>query len=205
MFDAYTPTDMKSTNVTRVSHLVSTEDRWRRQGHRGGVLWFTGLPASGKKTIAYRLERHLFDAGYEVYAFDSAWQRRGLASDLGFSREDRRENIRRAGELAAVMARSGLVVIAAFISPYEKDRAVARAAAGGNFHEIYMDVPLDVCMARDTQERYVRARNGELADFTGVSAPYEVPNAPEVMLTAEQSVEACVEHLASYVDANFRK
>ena len=134
LVDAYTPSGMKSTNVTRVSHLVSLQDRCLRQGHLGGVLWFTGLPASGKKTITFQLERRLFEAGYEVFAFDSTWQRKGLSSDLGFSREDRRENIRRAGELAATMARSGLIAISAFVSPYSRDRAVARATAGENFH-----------------------------------------------------------------------
>lgn len=169
------------------------------------MLWFTGLPASGKKTIAFGLETELFEAGFEAYAFDSAHLRRGLTSDLGFSREDRRENIRRAGELAAVMARSGLVVIAAFISPYAQDRAAARRATGDNFHEIHIDVPLEICEARDTQYRYTRARDGAIADFTGISAPYEPPVAPEVRLDGvRHSVEDCIEQLCSYVETHFR-
>ena len=202
--DAYTPSGMKSTNVTRVSHLVSLQDRCLRQGHLGGVLWFTGLPASGKKTIAFQLERRLFEAGYEVFAFDSTWQRKGLSSDLGFSREDRRENIRRAGELAAIMARSGIIAISAFVSPYSGDRAAARATVGENFHEIFMNVPLDVCMSRDTQDRYVRASHGEFLDFTGVTAPYESPVKPEVTLSAEQSVDESIDRLTDYVNAHFR-
>jgi adenylyl-sulfate kinase len=204
LLDAYTPSLMKSTNVTRVSHLVGPADRWRKQGHRGGVLWFTGLPASGKKTLAYQLEARLFDAGFEVYAFDSARIRQGLNADLGFSREDRRENIRRAGEVAAVMARSGLVVITAFISPYAKDREAAKVAAE-NFHEIYLDVPLHVCEARDSQNRYARARAGALEDFTGVTAPYEIPAGAELTLDGVTlGADACLDQLQAYVETHFR-
>ena len=196
---------MKSSNVTRVPHLIDQTERWRRQEHRGGVLWLTGLPASGKSTLAYGLESRLFDAGYEVYAFDSARLRKGLTADLGYSREDRRENIRRAGELAAVMARAGLVVITGFISPYAKDRAEARAAAGENFHEIYLSAPLEICEARDTRGRYRQARAGEIKDFTGIDAPYEVPATPEQILgTATLSVEDCLDQLAVYTDQHFR-
>lgn len=197
---------MKSTNVTRVQHLVRPEERARRQGHVGGVLWLTGLPAAGKKTLAGALEARLFEAGFEVYAFDSAQLRQGLSRDLGFSREDRRENIRRAGELAAVMARSGLVVIAAFISPYAADRARAREAAGEGFHEIFLDAPLEVCEARDTQGRYAQARAGELADFTGVSAPYERPETPEIHLDmAALALEDATRQLEAYVERHFRR
>jgi len=196
---------MKSTNVTRVPHLVPVAKRWQRQGHRGGVLWFTGLPASGKSSLAYGLESRLFDAGYEVYAFDSARIRQGLNTDLGFSREDRRENIRRAGELAAVMARAGLVVITGFISPYAADRAHARAAAAENFHEIHLSAPLEVCEARDTRGRYAQARAGELADFTGIDAPYQVPEAPDLTLdTAGRSADDCLDELVAYTEAHFR-
>lgn len=196
---------MKSTNVTRVPHLVDPEERWRRQGHVGGVLWLTGLPAAGKKTLATALEARLFADGFEVYAFDSGHLRQGLSRDLGFGRDDRRENIRRAGELAAVMARAGLVVITAFISPYAADRAAARAAAE-NFHEIFLDVPVELCAARDAEGRYARAKAGELADFTGVTAPYERPEAPELRLDgAALDVDQCVAQLAAYVETHFRR
>jgi len=196
---------MKSTNVTRVSHLVPREDRWQRQNHRGGVLWFTGLPASGKSTLAYALEARLFEAGYEVYAFDSARLRQGLNADLGFSREDRRENIRRAGELAAVMARAGIVVISGFISPYAADRAAARTAAGEGFHEVYLSASLEVCESRDDRGRYLAARAGRLADFTGIDAPYEIPESPDLTLdTAVLSLDTCVDQLAIYADGHFR-
>ncbi len=196
---------MKSTNVTRVAHLVPTSDRWRRQGHLGGVLWFTGLPASGKSTLVFGLEQRLFDAGFEVYAFDSARLRQGLNADLGFSRDDRRENIRRAGELAAVMARAGVVVITGFISPYARDRQAARGAAGENFHEIYLSAPMEVCEARDARGRYAAARAGELPDFTGIDAPYEIPETPEVTLDiSTQSATDCIDQLARYVETHFR-
>ena len=195
---------MKSTNVTHTFNLVSQGENFKRQGHLGGVLWFTGLPASGKKTLSYKLEKSLFDLGYEAFAFDSAWLRGGLTSDLGFCREDRRENIRRAGELAALMASSGLVVITSFISPYAEDRARARSMAN-NFHEIYLDTPLEICERRDSQNRYVRARAGKLENFTGISAPYERPVKPEVILDGKAlSEENCLEHLVNYVDRNFR-
>lgn len=197
---------MKSTNITRVPHLVATEERWRRQGHRGGVVWLTGLPASGKKTLAAELEARLFHAGYAVFAFDSGFMRSGLSSDLGFVREDRRENIRRAGELAAVMARAGLVVITAFIAPFAADRKAARATAE-NFHEVLLDVPAEICAARDTDGRYVRARAGEIADFTGVSAPYEAPEAPEVRLVPVSGAvdfDMWTDELAAYVERHFR-
>ncbi len=170
----------KATNITRVPHLVTAAQRQDRYGHRGGVLWFTGLPASGKSTLAYALEQRLFEAGYEVFAFNSARLRGGLSSDLGFSRDDRRENIRRAGELAAVMARAGDVVIAAFISPYRADRQAARTASGEGFHEIFLNPGVEVCERRDGRDRYGRARRGEIEDFTGVSAPYEAPEGCEL-------------------------
>ncbi len=204
MVDTYTQTAMKSTNVTRFSTFVSQGERSRRHGHLGGVLWFTGLPASGKKTIGHQLEKRLFDLGYEVFAFNSSWLRKGLTSDLGFRREDRKENIRRAGELAALMATSGLVVITSFISPYAEDRAGVRSMAN-NFHEIYLKVPVEICELRDSHNRYVRARSGELEDFTGISAPYEKPVNPEVILDGKVlSKEDCLEYLVDYVDRNFR-
>jgi len=127
----------------------------------------------------------------------------GLSRDLGFSREDRRENIRRAGELAAVMARAGLVVITAFISPYAVDREAARTAAQ-NFHEVFLDVPLEICETRDAENRYARARAGELTDFTGISAPYERPAAPDVTLGADDGLDAWVDQLAAYAAEKFR-
>tara|TARA_E500000331_G_scaffold206313_1_gene197878 strand:+ start:317 stop:853 length:537 start_codon:yes stop_codon:yes gene_type:complete len=173
------------------------------QGHRGGVMWLTGLPASGKKVLASVLATRLFKDGIEVYTLDSVKIRGSLSSDLGFSRNDRRENIRRAAELAAIMARSGLVVIAAFIAPYAEDRARARSVAE-NFHEIFLDMPLELCEARDKDDRYTRARKGYVSNFTGISAPYEVPDNPEVTLSLQEidSGSAC-DILVEYVKKHF--
>ena len=204
LLDTYTPSAMKSTNVTRTLNLVDQDERFKRHDHLGGVLWFTGLPASGKKTLANLLEIHLFNLGYQVFAFDSVWLRKGLTADLQFCREDRKENIRRAGELADLLSSSGLIVITSFISPYIEDRAVAREM-NNNFHEIYLDVPLEICEARDQRNRYKRAHLGELANFTGVSAPYEKPLNPNIVLEGSVLTKyECVDYLVDYVNHNFK-
>ena len=196
---------MGSENITYVGNLVSSEQRWLRQKHIGGVLWLTGLPASGKSTLAFGLESKLFEAGFEIYAFGSRQIRQGLNKDLGYSREDRRENIRRAGELAAIMASSGLIVITSFISPYAADRTAARTAVKYNFHEIYLDATLTQCEARDTRRRYFNARRHRINNFTGISAPYEVPNKPDLILqTGITSITECLDNLVEYTEKNFR-
>ena len=183
-------------------HQVRTDARAARHGHRGGVLWFTGLSGAGKSTLAVGVERSLFEKGYEVCVLDGDDMRRGLNSDLGFSPEDRAENIRRVGEVAALFSRAGVVVILAVISPYRSDRARARAAAGDDFHEIYVKAPLEVCERRDPKGLYVRARRGEIKDFTGISAPYETPEAPDLVVdTAANDVPSCIEYVTSYVEA----
>ncbi len=147
------------------------------------VIWLTGLSGSGKSTTAYALERALVDAGHLAYVLDGDNVRHGLNADLGFSADDRAENIRRIGEVAGLFADAGVIAIASFISPYRADRARAREVAGdGRFVEVYLDVPLDVCEQRDPKGLYAKARAGEIADFTGVSAPYEAPDAPELTL-----------------------
>ena len=196
---------MKSTNVTRIEHLVPQSERWARQGHTGGVLWFTGLPASGKSTLVYGLEARLFKAGFETYAFDSTRLRQGLNKDLGYSREDRRENIRRASELAAVMARAGLVVITGFISPYAEDRAEARVTCGPHFHEIYLDASPAACEARDSRGRYAAARDGQIKGFTGIDAPYDIPESPDFALpTAIIPIADCLDQLTAFAISKFR-
>ncbi len=193
---------VRATNVTRVAHRVRTGARVERHGHRGGVLWFTGLSGAGKSTLAVEVERSLFEKGYEVCVLDGDNLRHGLNSDLGFSPEDRSENIRRVGEVAALLSRAGLVAISAFISPYRSDRARARAAAGDDFHEIHVKAPLEVCERRDPKGLYARARSGELRDFTGISAPYEAPEAPDLVVdTASCDVASCVERVTAYVEA----
>jgi bifunctional enzyme CysN/CysC len=189
-------------NIFHSDHLVSAAERERRNGHRGAVIWLTGLPGAGKSTLAMALESALFRRGAAVYVLDGDNVRAGLNSDLGFSIADRAENIRRIGEVAALFADAGLIVITAFISPMQRDRAIARQAAGGRFHEIYVRADLLTCEARDTKGLYKRARAGELSDFTGISAPYEAPDSPELTIdTGSSSVDRCVGELLEYVVA----
>ncbi|MBM3488934.1 MAG: adenylyl-sulfate kinase [Alphaproteobacteria bacterium] len=190
----------RATNLTRVEHEVSLAARELRNGHRGGVLWLTGLSASGKSTLAVAVERRLFNLSYHAYVLDGDNIRGGLCADLGFSPEERAENIRRVGEVAALMSRAGTLVLTAFISPYRSDRDRARKAAGERFHEVYVKADLATCEARDPKGLYKRARAGQIRDFTGVSAPYEPPERPELTidtgsLTIEQSVQRIVDHV----------
>ena len=196
------PGTPKSENLVTVPHRVLTDDRARFNGHRGGVLWFTGLSGAGKSTLAVELERLLFSRGYQVYLLDGDNVRQGLNADLGFSPQHRSENIRRVGEVAGLFADAGLVVISAFISPYRADRERARAAHPGSFFEIFINAPLHVCEARDAKGLYRRARAGVIRDFTGVSAPYERPLVPDLEIpTAEWPVERCLSELARFIEA----
>ena len=192
-----------ATNVTRVSNYVRTDARTERHQHRGGVLWLTGLSGAGKSTLAIEVERALFNYGYEVYVLDGDNIRHGLNADLGFSPRDRSENIRRIGEVAALFSNAGVIVISAFISPYHSDRARARTAANTEFHEIYVKASLEICEKRDPKGLYALARSGDLKEFTGVSAPYQVPNRPDLVVdTALHDVSACVEQIVRYVHRN---
>ena len=194
----------KSTNITAVAHRVGLNDRWRVNGHKGGVVWFTGLSGSGKTTLALELERRLFQRGWHAYVLDGDNVRHGLSSDLGFSPGDREENIRRIGEVAALFAESGMIVISAFISPYRADRRLARDAAGEAFHEVHVAAPIDVCEHRDPKGLYAKARRGEIADFTGISAPYEIPEHAELCVdTAGLSVVESVDLLEAYAARMF--
>lgn len=196
-------TQGKSKNITRIEHRISIEDRERRNKHKGAVLWFTGLSGAGKSTLAFALEEQLFKRGYHVYVLDGDNVRYGLNSDLGFSHEDRTENIRRVGEVAALFARAGVVCISAFISPYIDDRKLARRAAGDKFYEVYVQADVETCERRDPKGLYRKARSGEIADFTGVSAPYEAPDHPELTIdTRVLSVAASIDTLLSFVAKN---
>lgn len=187
-----------SANGARVS-----EQKYIR--HTGGILWMTGLPGAGKTTLSMQLDIELREQGYRTFVLDGDVLRKTLNADLGYTEADRRENIRRAGEVAALFAGTGIIVIAAFISPYREDRDRLRTRQGGLFHEIWLSTPLSVCETRDPKGMYARARKGELRDFTGVSAPYEDPRTPELALdTAELGIEACIGRLTEYVEARFR-
>ncbi len=195
---------VRATNLTEVPHRVSRGLREARAGHRGGVLWLTGLSGAGKSTLAMEVEQRLFAKGFNSYVLDGDNVRSGLNANLGFSADDRAENIRRVGEVAALFADAGFICITAFISPYRSDRERARAAASGRFHEIYVRASLAVCEGRDPKGLYRRARAGEIREFTGVSAPYEPPAGPELVVdTAECSVEACVAEIMAYVERSF--
>jgi bifunctional enzyme CysN/CysC len=186
-------------------HLVGRDQRWRAQGHRSGVLWFTGLSGAGKSSLAVGLERALFDAGMRVFVLDGDNLRHGLNGDLGFSDADRSENIRRVTEVAAAFAEAGHVVITAFISPFRDDRHRAREIIGEGFHEVHVAAPLAVCEARDPKGLYARARAGEIKDFTGISSPYEAPEAAELTLdTGAEDFERCLAELAAYATKAFR-
>ena len=192
--------NIKSKNIAAVAHRVSVQKRWRSNGHKGGVVWFTGLSGSGKTTLAFELEQLLFDMGYQTYVLDGDNVRYGLSSDLGFSHEDRAENIRRIGEVASLFAEAGFIVISAFISPYREDRRLARQTVGTEFHEVFLSADLEACEARDPKGLYAKARRGEIEDFTGITAPYEEPEDAEFRLdTGTLDIAECIDLLSKYV------
>lgn len=170
-------------------------------GHKCFVMWFTGLSGAGKSTLAHAVEERLYHMGCRTFVFDGDNVRHGLCSDLGFSAEDRSENIRRIGEMVKLFTEAGIITMTAFISPYIKDRDWVRSLAGKDkFIEIYCDSSLAVCESRDTKGLYVKARRGEIAEFTGISSPYEPPVNPELHLkTDETSLEECVDIVVKYL------
>lgn len=191
-----------------VEHRVSVAARAARNGHKGGVVWLTGLPAAGKSTLAMAAEQQLFAQGYQAFVLDGDNVRHGLNADLGFSPVDRAENIRRAGEIAALFAEAGMIVIAAFISPYRADRERARAASRNpdtaGFHEVYVRADVGTCERRDPKGLYKRARAGLVPEFTGVSAPYEAPDTPELIIdTTSATVDQSASELLDYVKRHF--
>lgn len=194
----------KSSNVVWHDTIISKRDREKRNGHRGVVIWLTGLPSCGKSTIATELQKRLFSMGCNVFILDGDNIRHGLNRDLGFSPEDREENIRRIGEVAKLFAESGTIAITSFISPYRKDRDRARALLNnGDFIEVFVKTPLSVCEERDPKGLYKKARAGIIPEFTGISAPYEEPENPEIIietdkLSVEESVGVILEHLKNH-------
>lgn len=191
----------KPDDIAASVSTVSLSQREKRNRHRGAVLWFTGLSAAGKSTVANELEKALFARGVQVFVLDGDRVRQGLCRDLGFSPADRQENIRRVGEVARLFAEAGFICLAAFISPYRADRLqVRKRMAGANFFEVYVNAPLSVCEQRDPKGLYARARQNQLKNFTGISAPYEPPLNPEVELRTDKlavpdAVEKILRHL----------
>lgn len=194
-------TEQKSTNITWHKPLVTQVDRERKNRHKGIVLWLTGLPSSGKSTLAHEVERRLFEMGCNSYVLDGDNIRHGLNKNLGFSPEDRKENIRRIGEVARLFADAGVIAITAFISPYLEDRAQARALnRQGSFIEVYCKCSINECEKRDAKGLWQKARKGEVKEFTGVSAPYEEPETPEIVVETDKcDLEKCALHVIGYL------
>jgi bifunctional enzyme CysN/CysC len=196
---------IRGTNLTATETQVDQNARWARNGHKGAVLWMTGLSGAGKSTVAREAEKLLFLKGYNVYVLDGDNVRGGLNANLGFSPEDRAENIRRVGEVAALFADAGIICLASFISPYSSDRERARTAAGDAYHEVWVRADLETCEERDPKGLYKKARSGEIPDFTGISAPYEAPENPELEInTTDLSVDEAVAKLVAYVEGQIR-
>ncbi|HEX2677479.1 MAG TPA: adenylyl-sulfate kinase [Polyangiales bacterium] len=197
-------TEPKSGNITWHASGVSRAERERKRGHRGATLWLTGLSGSGKSTVATLLEQKLLDRGCAAYVLDGDNVRYGLNRDLGFSPEDRSENIRRIGEVAKLFTDAGVIVLCAFISPYRADRdRVRQNLAAGDFVEIYVKASLAACEARDPKGLYKKARAGGISDMTGISSPYEEPLKPELVVDTEQSdLAACVSQVLGFLEKN---
>lgn len=193
----------RSDNVVWHEGELSRAQRWQASGVAGATVWFTGLSGSGKSTIAAAVQQQLLEAGRPCYLLDGDNLRHGLNGDLGFSPEDRTENIRRVGEVARLFADAGVVAIVPVISPYRADRARAReihAAAQLPFHEVFVDTPIELCEQRDPKGLYAKARAGEITGFTGIDDPYEAPEAPELrILTAETPVEVAVAEVLAVI------
>ena len=208
--DLSAPIAPAEANLTRTISQVARDERHARNGHKGAVVWFTGLSGSGKSTLAMALEREAFNRGWQALVLDGDNVRLGLSADLGFSAHDRSENVRRVAEVARLLAEAGLLAITAFISPYRNDRMCARRIMQQQgldipFIETYLSTPLQVCEARDPKHLYARARAGEIKDFTGVSAPFEPPSQAELVIDTstmgvEEATGLLLKHLTSRIE-----
>ena len=185
---------MASSNTVWHNATVTRERRENRNKNRGAVVWFTGLSGAGKSTIAHSVEERLFQTGCLSYVFDGDNVRHGLCSDLGFSAEDRTENIRRIAEMCNLFVDASVIALTAFISPLHNDREMVRKLMGKDFIEVYCRCPIEVCETRDVKGLYKKARAGEIKDFTGISAPYEAPENPDLVIDTDKiSLEKSVE------------
>ena len=194
--------DPKSSNITRSEGLIDAEARNLRSGHGSCTVWFTGLSGSGKSTLALALEAELHSRKVGSYVLDGDNIRFGLNRDLGFSAADRTENIRRVGEVARLFCDSGLIVLTAFISPYLRDRELVRSLhTPSTFLEVYLNTPLEECERRDEKGLYRKARNGEIEEFTGISAPYEPPVDPELVVDTRRPLKECVNEVLAMLSS----
>ncbi|MCT7528513.1 adenylyl-sulfate kinase [Aliarcobacter cryaerophilus] len=192
---------MKDENIVWHNQSITKEKRLTLLNQKPCILWFTGLSGSGKSTIANAVELELFKRGRKTYLLDGDNVRHGLNKDLGFSEQDRIENIRRIGEVAKLFVDSGLIVLTAFISPFKSDRQIARSLVKyDEFIEVFIDTPLEVCEQRDPKGLYKKARDGAIKNFTGISSPYEAPVEPQIHIkTDEHSIEECVDIVINYL------
>ena len=192
---------ISNNNVVWHYATVTRERREQQNRHASAILWFTGLSGAGKSTLAHAVEERLHEMGCRTFVFDGDNVRHGLNRDLGFSKEDRKENIRRIGEMCKLFIEAGVIALTAFISPYQKDRDMIRQMVKeSDFIEIYCDCSLEVCESRDVKGVYANARKGEIPEFTGISAPYEKPENPEMIIdTANKSLRDCVKLVIEYL------
>lgn len=190
-----------ASNIVWHEASVTKEERHLMNQHQGGILWLTGLSGSGKSTLANAVEKRLHEMGIRSYVLDGDNIRHGLNKDLGFSEKDRKENIRRIGEVAKLFVDAGILVITAFISPYQQDRKLAREMVETkDFNEVYLKCPLKECEKRDPKGLYKKARKGEIVQFTGISAPYEEPDDPELVIeTDKNTIDGSLDQMISYL------
>lgn len=195
-------TQSRSPNVVWQPGRVDRHKREQIFNQQGATLWFTGLSGAGKSTLAFLLEQLLLENNYKPYVLDGDNIRHGLNNNLGFSAEDREENIRRVGEVSKLFADAGMIVISSFISPFRKDRRLVRSLhqqAGLPFVEVFVDTPLEICEQRDPKQLYAKARRGEIKDFTGISSPYEPPEHPEIIVETNSTPQTGAEVVLAYL------
>lgn len=193
----------ENKNITWHQATIKKRDRRELNGHKSCVLWFTGLSGSGKSTLANAVDSALYSQGFRSFVLDGDNIRHGLNKDLSFRPEDRKENIRRIGEVAKLFVDSGQIVSTAFISPFREDRALVRDLFGvDEFFEIYVNCPIQVCEIRDPKGLYQKARNGEIPDFTGISSPYEIPVDPDIIIdSARLNIQESIKHILAFLES----
>lgn len=187
------------------NYKLGQADKESRQGHKAACLWFTGLSGSGKSTIANAVEQALFTEGFHTYILDGDNIRNGINKDLDFSETGRNENIRRIGEVARLFCDAGIIVLAAFVSPFKKDREVLKSLMGDQFYEIFVDAPVEVCEQRDVKGLYKKARAGEISNFTGISSPFEAPENPDIHIhTDNEDIQQSTDKVVHYITSKLK-